>query len=143
MNRLIFILGVLSTTFCSGQDYTVEDSMTQTLKADNVKHMIIECYCNNGVDVIETQTTTIKIDIKGKLESIGYHGKQEMPKEIRQETLSFKTEIKNDTLRLVSKEWTHIHHSYLIDELKIQIPTGIKYEIVKVSGRQLEGRRIK
>jgi hypothetical protein len=115
MTRFLFILTVLFTTSCSGQDYSVKDSMKQTLDAERIGYVIIECYCNNGVDVKETQTKTIEIEIKGKLESVGYHGKQETPKKIGQETLSFKTEMKNDTLRIVSKEWTYIHHSYLIE----------------------------
>ena len=143
MNRLLTILTVLLTTACNGQDYSVEDSLTQEVKAEKVNYLIIECYCNNGVEINEKQTETINIDVVGKLESVGYHGDQEKPKVIGEETLSFKTEIENDTLRLVSKEWTFIHHSYLIDKLKIQIPKGLKYEIVKIDGDKLEGREIK
>ena len=117
--------------------------MTQTVSTEEVKYLIIECYCDNGVEIKKTKAKTIQIDIKGKLKSVGYHGKQEIPKEIREETLSFKTELKNDPLRIISKEWRFSHHSYLVDEIKIQIPKGIKYKIVKVQWGQLERREIK
>ena len=143
MKRFLTVVIILITIACKGQDFSVTDSMTQTINADNIKHLIIECYCNKGVDVIETQIKTIEIDIKGRLLSVGYHGEQEAPKEIGQEILSFKTKIQNDTLYVISKEWAYIHHFYVIDNLKIQIPKGMNYEIIKISGAELEGREIK
>lgn len=142
MNRLLSIFIVLLTRACVGQDYSVVDSFSQSVNAVNVNYLIVECYCENGVEINEIQTNTINIDVVGNLASEGYHGDQKKPKEIKEETLSFKSEIVNDTLRLVSKEWTYIHHSYLIDKLKLQIPKGLKYEIVKIEGKDLEGRKI-
>lgn len=143
MKGVLITVIILMTISCNGQDFSVTDSLTQTLNADNIKHLIIECYCNKGVNVIETQNKTIEIEIKGKLLSVGYHGVQQVPKEIGKEKLSFKTEVQNDTLRLISKEWAYIHHFYVIDILKVQIPKGMNHEIIKVSGAELEGREIK
>lgn len=143
MNRLLTIIIVLLTPACNGHDYSLEGSLTQKVKAEKINYLIIECYCNNGVEITEKQTETITIDVVGELESVGYHGDQEKPKEIGKETLSFKTEIENDTLRLLSKEWSFIHHSFLIEILKIQIPKGLKYEIVKIDRGKLEAREIK
>jgi hypothetical protein len=138
MKRLLSILIVLLTS-CHG-DYSIEGSMTQTVNVENIDYLVIECYCDKGVDITESPTNTIRIDVKGSSTSVGYHGEQKTPNNIGEQTLSFKTEVKNHTLRLVSKEWKYIHHSYLINELDIQIPKKIKYEIVKIPERQLVGK---
>ena len=141
MNRLLMI--VLLAISCNGQDYSVTDSLTQAIDIKKVRYLIIECYCNNGVKVVKTNDENITINVKGKLESLGYHGEQKTPKEIGKETLSFKTELKNDTLKLISKEWIFIHHSYLIEKIKIEIPDDVEYEIKKIKYEKLEGREIK
>jgi hypothetical protein len=143
MNRLLTILTVLLTTSCIGQDYSITDSLTQNVNTENVHYLIIECFCENGVKIKKTRTEIISIDVVGKLESVGYHGNQKTPTGIGEEMLSFKTVTENDTLRLVSHERTIVHHSFLIDKLKIQIPKGLKYEIVKIDGDKLERREIK
>ncbi len=142
MKRLLTILTIVLTISCYGQDFSVEDCLTQTVNAENINYLIIECYCDNGVEINKKLTETINIDITGKLESVGYHGIQNKPEEIGEKILFFKTEIKNDTLRLLSKEWTFMHHSFLIDKLIIQIPERMKHEIIKINGQKLEGREI-
>ncbi len=143
MNRLLTLLILLLAISCNGQDYSVTDSLTQKIETNRAKFIMIECYCNNGVDIEKTKNQFVTIDVKGNLSSQGYHGEQTTPKEIGKETLSFKVAENNDTLRIISREWTVIHHAYLIEELKISIPDEMNYQIKKILGNELEGREIK
>ena len=141
MKRFLIICIVLIAVSCNGQDFTVSESLHQTVAIKNAKYLIIECYCENGVVLKETEEENITIDVAGILQSLGYHGEQTKPTKIGKETLSFKTEVKGDTLKLISKEWTFMHHSYLIEKVKFQIPDGMKHEIRKIKGQALEGRK--
>tara|TARA_A100000171_G_scaffold31934_1_gene30334 strand:+ start:45 stop:476 length:432 start_codon:yes stop_codon:yes gene_type:complete len=142
MNKLFTLLAFLLSASCNGQDYSITDSLTQKIETGTAKFLLIECYCNNGIQIEKTENQLIKIDVKGNLSSEGYHGKQTIPTKIDKETLLFKVEENSDTLRIISKEWTVIHHAYLIEKLKISIPHEMKYEIRKVLGNDLEGREI-
>ena len=142
MNKFYFILLLLLTVSCKGQDISINDFITQKLEAKNKKLLIIECYCDNGVTVKKTDDTLVIIKVKGNLSSLGYHGKQTAPKKIDTETLEFKVVETNDTLTIISKEWTQMHHRYLIKDLHISIPKHMKYEVKKIVGVNLEGRKI-
>lgn len=142
MSGLLISFGVLLTAYCSGQDYSIKESMVQTITAEKINYLIIECYCDSGVWIQEFETNTIEIKITGILSSVGYHGLQEKPPKIGEKTLSFKPVINKDTLRLLSREWTFMHHAYLIDHLRIKIPKKLRYEIINIQGSQLEGREI-
>ncbi|WP_435315094.1 hypothetical protein [Cellulophaga fucicola] len=142
MNKFYFILLLLLTASCSGQDFSINDFITQKLESKNKKILIVECYCDNSVTVKKTDDTLITINVKGNLSSLGYHGKQTTPKKIDKETLLFKVVETNDTITIISKEWTHMHHRYLIKDLNISIPKNMKYEIKKILGVDLEGRKI-
>ena len=63
----------------------------------------------------------------GKSDVLQY-GEQTIPNAINENTLSFKIEEKNDTIRLISKENTIMHHSYFIEKLSISIPEYMDYE---------------
>ncbi|MCL5246242.1 hypothetical protein M4I21_10515 [Cellulophaga sp. 20_2_10] len=142
MNKFYFILLLLLTVSCKGQDISINDFITQKLEAKNKKLLIIECYCDNGVTVKKTDDTLVIIKVKGNLSSLRYHGRQTAPKKIDTETLAFKVVETNDTLTIISKEWTRVHHSYVIQDLQISIPKHMTYELKKIAGVNLEGRKI-
>ena len=132
---VVFIIG------CSS-DYSVEDSITQTIPVTNINYLVIECTCTDSVRIKEGKKDVIVAKITGEVSSVGYHGDQTTPDEIGEKMLSFKTRITADTLRLISKEWQHIHHSFLIKELELEIPRGVKYEFVKVTWAELNDRKV-
>ena len=142
MNKSFFLLIIIFVASCSGNNYSISDTLKQTIAVNNAKYLIIECYCENGIEIKKTKEAHISIEVKGKLASIGYHGEQEKPKKIGKETLSFKSELKNDTLKLTSKEWIFMHHSYLIETVKFYLPDGIEHEVVKMESGELQGRKI-
>lgn len=141
MNRFLITAFVIATFSCSS-DYEVEGSITQTISATDIQYLTIECYCQDGIQVTTTDDTIITAKIDAVLKSVGFHGDQTAPEEIGEKMLSFKTEIKGDTLRLVSKEWTYIHHSYLIEELELEIPERVIYSVDTIHWRDLKDRKV-
>jgi hypothetical protein len=141
MKSKIILAAVVLIMGCSS-DYSVEDSMTQTIPAANIKFLIIECTCTDSVRIKEGKNDVIVAKITGEESSVGYHGDQTTPDEIGETMLSFKTRINADTLRLISKEWAHIHHSFLIEELELEIPRGLPYKLVKVTWEELNDRKV-
>lgn len=137
--RRILVLTLLFALSCNGSDYSITDSLTQTVTAKETRFIEIVCHCPNGVDVTTSKDKVIQIDIKGSLGSVGYHGEQIVPEGIGEATLSFKVEESNDTLRLISKEWTYMHHAYIIERLKVTIPFGTKYTLKNIPAEELEG----
>jgi hypothetical protein len=140
MKSKIFLAAVVLIVGCSS-DYSIEDSMTQTIPAANIKFLIMECTCADSVRIKEGKNDIIVAKITGEESSVGYHGDQTAPDEIGEKMLSFKVRINGDTLRLISKEWAYIHHSFLIEELELEIPPGLKYEFVKVTWDELHRRK--
>lgn len=141
MNKLLTLLIVVTGLSCYGQDFSIYDSHSQKIETNDTKFLVIECYCKNGVITEKTAKKRISIDVKGNLSSVGYHGNQTAPDKIKESTLSFEIEKHNDTLKLISNEWVFMHHAYFIEELNICIPEGMSYEIKKILGNELEGRR--
>lgn len=139
--KFLSLLILFCCVSCNQNNYVVTESLKQSIDIKNPKYLIVECYCKNGVDILKSKENKITVDVTGTLISEGYHGKQTKPKDIGKETLSFKSEYKNDTLRIISNEWTLHHHSYLIEELRVSIPYNLEYQIVKIKGAQLEGRK--
>lgn len=128
MKSLLTTLTFLLTITCYSQDYSVSDSLTQIIQTNQAKFLSIECYCQDKAEVKKTKSKFISLKIKGNQSSVGYHGEQTIPKGINEKTLSFKIEEKNDTIRLISKENTIMHHSYFIEKLSISIPEYMDYE---------------
>jgi hypothetical protein len=141
MKLKIPLLAVVFIMGCSS-DYSVEDSMTQTIPATNINYLVIECTCTDSVRIKEGKGDIIVAKIRGEGSSVGYHGDQTAPDEIGEKMLSFKVKANADTLRLISKEWAHIHHSFVIEELELEIPQGLKYELVKVRWEELNDRKV-
>jgi hypothetical protein len=141
MKSKILSAAVVIIMGCSS-DYSVEDSITQTIPVTNINYLVIECTCTDSVQIKEGKNDVIVAKITGEVSSVGYHGDQTTPDEIGEKMLSFKVRITADTLRLISKEWQHIHHSFLIEELELEIPRGVKYEFVKVTWDELNDRKV-
>lgn len=142
MRKTLMILLVCLITSCNGQDFSLKDSLIQAVPIKGAKHLIIECYCENEVVIEKTKNTDVTIEVSGILKSEGYHGEQNKPDNIEVKTLSFIPEKKGDTLKIISREWVFMHHSYLIDKLKITVPESMSYKIEKIAGNTLEGRKI-
>jgi hypothetical protein len=132
MKSKLLLAAAAFSVSCSS-DYSVEDSITQTIPAANINLLIIECTCTDTVRIKEGEDDVIVARISGELSSVGYHGDQTAPDEIGEKMLSFKVRVNGDTLHLISKEWSHIHHTFLIEKLELEIPRHLKYELVNVS----------
>lgn len=133
MKSLLITLTFLLTTTCYSQDYSVSDSTTQIIKANQAKFLLIECYCQDKAEVKKTKNEFISLNIIGNISSVGYHGEQTIPKGINEKRLLFKIEENNDTIRLISKEKTVMHHAYFIEKLSIDIPLNMDYAIKQKS----------
>jgi len=124
----------------SGDDYSITQKHSQSCSSSNINFVELHCYCPDGVIASKSSGNDIILQMKGINESVGYHGKQEVPKEIGTLALDFKSEIRNDTLLLISKEWMFIHHSFIIRNLELQLPEHVSYRHVRIPGNELEGR---
>lgn len=133
------LLLLLAVPGCS-QDYTVTDSFTQTVETRKASVVELQCHCPEGVEVVRHTSSKIKLKISGELSSLGYQGQQDKPDGIEKELLSFRAEYHKDTLKLISQEWTYLHHAFMITDLKIYLPTDLPYQFRKIKGSALEGR---
>lgn len=122
-------------------DFEMENSYNQVLELDGAKTVVLTCYCPNEIDIIESETERVELFTVGKYGSQGYHGEQEKPSKIPDAFLIFDTETVDDTLRLVSNEWTMMHHYFMIEEVKISLPKGVGFSVRRINGNDLEGRR--
>jgi len=124
----------------NASDYFVVGTTNQVVAIDAYKRIEIDCYCSNNVEIIKYNEPHLQLEIYGEESSVGYHGNQESPKEVRTESMRFTIGKSKDTLILSSKEWTYIHHAFFIKKLVVSVPESVQVVWTKIKGRDLEGR---
>ena len=132
MKKIPLVLLVFALASCRGTDYLIRGRAEQDINPQQAKFVVIKCDCEKGVIVKESKDDLIHLKIKAKQGSKGYHGRQpNRPGKISKERMLFKTEFHNDTLKLLSQDHWFMHHFFLIDKLKVEMPKGVNYDIVK------------
>jgi hypothetical protein len=84
----------------------------------------------------------VELDIEGTHSSQGYHGNQEKPRTVAPELLRFAEHRSDGEVLLESREYTYIHHAYLIDHLAVVVPPGQEVRFEPLAYQELEGRRV-
>ena len=82
-----------------------------------------------------------QIEIGRELGSIPNSDGHIIPEEVPRVTLLFKVEQREDTLRLISKEWPYKRRSYVTEKLSISIPQGMRYGIKYMGADEFEGTK--
>jgi len=123
-------------------DFSVSGETTQTIKVDEDVSVTIRCFCENRTITRTSSNSEIKLVIMGTHGSGGYHGEQYKPKSIAPGLLKFVEKRANRNLILESREYTYIHHAYIIDALEIIAPADTVINISPISRDELEGRTV-
>lgn len=132
---LIFLSGVTIA-----DDYSIVDSSIQSFPAKGITEIEISCFCSNDVKIKRTKRGDIKIEIEAKMDSVGYHGKQTKPKGISKTLLNFESYTTDERLELVSKEYTFMHHAFVIKKLTVYLPKNVRYRLMPIHYFMLKGR---
>ena len=135
-----YIILTLLTFSAIASDYSITDKTIQSFSAEKIKEIEIHCFCSSNIKVNRFESPKIDIEISGKMDSVGYHGKQNKPNGIASELLEFDFVKNEGTLVLISNEFTFIHHAFVIKNLVVNLPNGIKYRIIPIHYSDLEGR---
>lgn len=121
-------------------DFSVSGVTTQYISIDNTGPIIIRCYCQKRSITRHSENAKLTLVIAGTHSSVGYHGTQDKPDVIAPQLLRFAERREGNSLILESKEYTYIHHAFIIDDLQITAPAGIKVIVEPISYSTLEGR---
>jgi len=117
-------------------------SSDQIIDAKDIKAIHIHCYCKSGFVRKISTDNKIAVRVVGTQSSVGYHGSQDIPKDIPEKLLSFKESRNGSFLKLESREYTFIHHAYLIDFLEVSAPEKVKIIKLPLRWNELQGRKI-
>ena len=132
------LIGLVSSA--SAEDFNLDESFTQSVQIEDIDFVQIYCYCSNRIDIVRDETENLVLEIEANHSSIGYHGNQEIPDKIPEELLKFSVDKNANSLSLLSKEYTFIHHAFIIESLEIRVPSGVRVKITPIEYKQLEGR---
>lgn len=143
MNCLIGFILLVNISAVSADNFDIRGTHQQSIQLNGKNNINIECYCPNR-EVLTSQTdNTIQLIIEARYSSVGYHGKQTIPSNIKTEQMQFQVNYSKDTLNLISPEWAFIHHLFEIEQLKVIVPVSINANFIDLSYEDLEGRKKK
>ncbi|MCC3859919.1 hypothetical protein [Pseudemcibacter aquimaris] len=126
----------------ASNDFSLSGSITQVINAEDVRNVIIRCYCPNQTIKKNNDDKSLKLIIQATHDSVGYNSYQDIPSEINSNMLRFHERIIEDKIVLESQEFTYIHHAFKIDDLIINAPSDLIIKIEPISELELEGRKI-
>jgi hypothetical protein len=146
ITRLAFLLSVLCLNGCSmparSSDFFVSSSYTQVIPLGGSKKVVVSCYCPTSTATESSTIDELQLRVVGSYSSVGYHGHQQRPSAVPVDLMQFKASEDNDELRLESREFTFIHHRFLLNRVEVLYPVGTTVSFEPVPGSELEGRRV-
>ena len=128
--------------FDSSDDFAVTGKITQSITIENDLPVVIRCYCENRTINKNPNENILELKITGTHASVGYHGEQEKPEFISPGLLRFVEKRNSEGLILESREYTYIHHAYIINSLQISAPAETEVRVMPLSLEELEGRTV-
>ena len=140
-NLTLMLLTLLSVSCASSSDYSVLGENVQNIQTTQKNTVEIECYCSNNIKIQKKNVKEITLNVIGELSSVGYHGAQKAPESVSKSILEFKVIKEGNNILLKSKEYSFMHHAFLIKNLTLVIPNNIKLKIKPLNYRQLIGRK--
>lgn len=126
----------------SSDDFRVTTSITQDIALEGRRSIVLQCFCPKVEIRRDATLVAARLTIVGTYDSVGYHGKQEPPTSIPYERLAFVETRDPESVTLVSRERTYMHHAMVVEALTIDAPSGINVRIDSLQSHQLEDRRV-
>lgn len=143
VNFLIFIGLTCFASVAHSQDYSISANNVQHVSLKDIKSVFVNCYCRTATIKKDALENVLELKAEVTKDSIGYHGKQEIPTKIPNNLMQFKETRNGPVLKLESKEYIFMHHAYLIDQLIITVPKHVDVYLTKIHRQELDGRDIK
>ncbi len=122
------------------EDYSVNGSSIQFFETAGIESVEIWCYCSENIVIERQESGSIELEVSATKSSVGYHGEQTEKNKVSEQLLNFHSEKLDSKLVLISKEYTFIHHAFIINKIKLILPNNIKYTLMPISYSMLEGR---
>ncbi|HVJ61593.1 MAG TPA: hypothetical protein VM555_02640 [Tahibacter sp.] len=123
-------------------DFAVSTTITQEVALDGRHMIVVQCFCPNVEVRRDTKLVSARLTIFGHYDSVGYHGEQEPPKSIPYEQLAFVERRDPESVTLVSRERSFMHHASTVRKLTIDAPPGIGVRFDSLQWHQLEERKV-
>ena len=141
---LILVTGLSygCATFNSSDDFSVSGSIAQSIPIKTNQTVTIKCFCRNRTIKTNEIGNTLELSVTGTHSSVGYHGEQEKPEFIAEGLLRFVEKQTTGGLTLESREYTYIHHAYIIDQLEVVAPPDTEIHIRPILYDELEDRSV-
>jgi hypothetical protein len=144
--QLTFLFSATCLMGCSvpvrSSDFLVSSSHTQSVPIAGSRRVVVSCYCPTSSATESSTIDELQLRVAGSYSSVGYHGHQERPRTVPVELMQFKVSEDNDELRLESREFTFIHHRFLLNRVEVLYPIGTTVTFEPVPGSALEGRHV-
>jgi hypothetical protein len=149
LSRAEIVLSIACVALCLGgcartrsDDFSVSRGLRQRVSSERTDTIVIRCYCPRREVVRSSRVSGVELDVDGTHSSQGYHGDQEKPRTVAPELLRFVERRSDGEILLESREYTYIHHAFLIDHLRVIVPAGQEVRFEPLAYQELEGRRV-
>jgi hypothetical protein len=139
---LAMLLSACTTTEDSS-DYEVTGKAEQVVPLTQAGVIVVRCHCPRREVVVGTSADRLEIHTVGAKSSYGYHGTQARPGSVPAAALQFHVDVRPGALILESREWTHIHHAMLLENVRVIAPAGREVRFEPIAMGDLEGRKVR
>jgi hypothetical protein len=123
-------------------DFSVSGRITQDISVQGTRTVVIRCFCPNREVRRDAAAKGMRLRIEGTHSSVGYHGLQEKPTRLDEDLLRFVERWDGESLTIESREYTYIHHAFILDKLDIVAPPALAVIVKPLDRNELEGRRV-
>lgn len=134
-------LSVVPVQAQTDDDFSITGETVQRVALDRATRVVVRCFCVNRNVRTEAGTTDTVLRIAVDYGSVGYHGDQQKPRQIDDRRMQFASSRDGDTLVLESREWTMIHHAFVVRSVDVIVPEGVDVRFEPIDRNALEGRR--
>jgi len=145
LSRLETAPMIAALALCLGgctDDFSVSAGLRQHIASERADTVVVRCYCPSREVVRSSSVSGVELDVEGTHSSQGYHGEQEKPRTVAPELLRFVERRSDGEILLESREYTSIHHAFLIDRVRVIAPEGQEVRFEPLAYQDLEARRI-
>ncbi len=142
--RAVIAIWLVTLAGCASYpvEFTVKVTQRQRVPLSGATEVLVRCYCPKQVAITHSKSVDLVLDVAGTYGSGGYHGKQEKPKSMPRELLTFLVRNEGGRLILESKEFTYVHHAYLLSAATVTVPRDVVVRFEALSRDDLYDRRV-
>jgi len=126
--RSIVVLLLTLASGCSvavrSTDFHVSSNHVQHVPVPDSKKIIVRCRCLVRAAIESEAVEDIQLHVVGSYSSVGYHGRQKVPKAVPLALLDFKITTENGDTVAEGHEFRRIHHDFTLNSLDVYFPHG-------------------